>query len=445
MEEKKYPTIVIIGAGLSGLATAYFLSKHKVPYLLFEQENEIGGLCRTVKVNDFRFDYTGHLLHTSHDETRTVVKELLGKNCNRCVRDSWIFSSGVFTRYPFQSHTFGLPRRIQKACVFGYLDAYMKQRTPEQAAAYPPHDFVSWVLLHFGKGIAEHFMFPYNKKLWATDIKKLTTHWLKGYVPQPNLSDVINGAFEDTRDEGGYNAAFYYPKHGGIQTLITRMREQIAIAPTCNARVQAVNYKSKEIVVNGKKQQYDFLVSSAPLKMFAEEIVTNAPRHIKRAAHRLAYNRVFNLNLGVGRTVSEKHWIYFPEKQFCFYRVGFNSNFGNDSAPSGMSALYTEVSCAHDVKPDDARHVAHTVVRDLIKADILSKHDVIKAMKVFHIAPAYVLYDTHRETSVGDILSFFGKQNILCVGRYGRWEYSAMEDAILDGKRAARAILQRMG
>lgn len=443
MEEKKYPTIVIIGAGLSGLTTAYFLSQHNVPYILLEQENEIGGLCRTVTVNNFRFDYTGHLLHTSHDETRTLIHELLGKNCNRCVRDSWIFSSGVFTRYPFQTHTFGLPRTIQRACIFGYLDAYIKQCTANPT--YPPRDFVSWVMLHFGKGIAEHFMFPYNKKLWATDIKKLTTHWLKNYVPQPNLSEVIHGAFEDTIDEGGYNAAFYYPKYGGIQTLITRLNAHLTIAPTCNARVEAVNYKSKEIVVNGKKQQYDFLVSSAPLKMFTEDMVTNAPRRIKRAAHRLAYNRVFNLNLGIGRTVSEKHWIYFPEKQFCFYRVGFNSNFGNDSAPTGMSALYTEVSCAHDVQPENTRHIAHMVIRDLIKAGILSKHDMIKAMKVLPIAPAYVIYDAHRETSVSDILSFFDKQNILCIGRYGRWEYSAMEDAILDGKRAARALLQRMG
>ena len=53
--------ILIVGAGLAGLSTAYHLSG--LPYRLYEREQEVGGLCRSYKKDGFTFDYTGHLLH----------------------------------------------------------------------------------------------------------------------------------------------------------------------------------------------------------------------------------------------------------------------------------------------------------------------------------------------------------------------------------------------
>ena len=56
--------IVIAGAGLTGLSTAYHLEKNKFDdFEIYEKENEVGGLCRSVKQDGFTFDYTGHLLH----------------------------------------------------------------------------------------------------------------------------------------------------------------------------------------------------------------------------------------------------------------------------------------------------------------------------------------------------------------------------------------------
>ena len=50
--------IAIIGAGLAGLSTAYHLKKD---YSIYEQEHEVGGLCKSYTIDGFTFDYTGHL------------------------------------------------------------------------------------------------------------------------------------------------------------------------------------------------------------------------------------------------------------------------------------------------------------------------------------------------------------------------------------------------
>jgi len=68
-------------------------------------------------------------------------------------------------------------------------------------------------------------------------------------------------------------------------------------------------------------------------------------RSIDEAAEGLRCVSVYNVNLGVAQEkVSDKHWIYFPEQEFPFYRVGFPTNFSPSLGPPGCSSLYVEVS-----------------------------------------------------------------------------------------------------
>ena len=58
--EQRKNGIVILGAGLAGLSTAYHL---KYGYTLFEKELEPGGLARSIYQDGYIFDYDGHLLY----------------------------------------------------------------------------------------------------------------------------------------------------------------------------------------------------------------------------------------------------------------------------------------------------------------------------------------------------------------------------------------------
>jgi phytoene dehydrogenase-like protein len=64
--------ILIVGAGLAGLSTAYHLSE--TPYRLYEREMEVGGLCRSYRKDGFTFDYTGHLLHFRQPQIKALVE-----------------------------------------------------------------------------------------------------------------------------------------------------------------------------------------------------------------------------------------------------------------------------------------------------------------------------------------------------------------------------------
>ena len=116
--------VVVLGGGLAGLSTLWHLQKAgHTDCHLFEKESRLGGLTRSDFLNGFTFDYTGHLLHFRDESVKKLVADLLGENLHQVVRNSWIFSNGVYTRYPFQTNLFGLPRSVIKECILGFIKA----------------------------------------------------------------------------------------------------------------------------------------------------------------------------------------------------------------------------------------------------------------------------------------------------------------------------------
>ena len=72
-------SVVILGAGLTGLSTAYHLEQNNFyDYAIFEREAVVGGLCRSETSAGFTFDYTGHLLHVNDAYFKDFLDEVMG-------------------------------------------------------------------------------------------------------------------------------------------------------------------------------------------------------------------------------------------------------------------------------------------------------------------------------------------------------------------------------
>jgi hypothetical protein len=63
----KHP-VIIVGAGLAGLAAAYTLHQANIPFMLLEQNSDIGGRVRTITKNGFRIDLGFQVLLTAYSE-----------------------------------------------------------------------------------------------------------------------------------------------------------------------------------------------------------------------------------------------------------------------------------------------------------------------------------------------------------------------------------------
>ncbi len=56
--------VVIVGAGPAGLTAAYLLSQQGARVTVLEGDNTVGGISRTVRYKNFRFDIGGHRFFT---------------------------------------------------------------------------------------------------------------------------------------------------------------------------------------------------------------------------------------------------------------------------------------------------------------------------------------------------------------------------------------------
>lgn len=428
--------IIIVGAGLTGLSTAYHLEKKGFfDYKLFEKDSDVGGLCRSVHQDGFTFDYTGHLLHASDPYFQTLISQVVGmEHLNSVIRRSFIYSHNVYTHYPFQINLFGLPAETIAECIEGFV---LKKK------AKPIRSFYDWALYNFGKGIARHFFFPFQKKIFSYDLKKVTSSWTGRFVPSTSLSQMIYGAIKDPAQDQkvGYNAHFYYPKQGGIFFWIEKIAQALVNPIYTDYEVQKIDMKKKIVIFsNGEAEPFDTLISTMPLDHVLEKMEEKSSTNFVQQRENLICNSVVNFNLGVNRPdLSDKHWIYFPESEYPFYRIGFPHNFALKAVPEGCSSLYGEFSFIKRSKHYIANRLNKSIAITKRLLNIDTK-DIITE-KIIQISHAYVIYDFWREKNLQKLLDSLQEHDLYSIGRYGAWKYSSMQEAVLDGKKIAEELV----
>ena len=428
--------IVIIGAGPTGLSAAYHLERKGFhDYALFEKETTTGGLCRSVQHEGFTFDYTGHLLHINDSYVRNFIEHIVGfQHFNTITRRSFVYSQDTYTRYPYQVNLFGLPIETIIECIEGFVQ---RPKRKKKISTFP-----DWVLHNFGSGFAKYFFLSYQKKIFAYDLDKITESWTGRFVPATSLKEIIKGALTDAQEASiGYNAQFFYPKQGGISFWVDKLANTLINPIYTTFQVESIDIKDKVIKFsNGHLESYEQLITTMPLDILLNIIKEPSSSHFKRASSKLLCNKVVNFNLGISRpNFSDKHWIYYPEEKYPFYRVGFNNNFSDSMTPVGCSSLYGEFAYLKESPTTVAQMLKHSL-RETKKVLKITEHDIVTE-KIIHIDHAYVIYDFWREQHLAKIHERLAQYNIYSVGRFGEWKYSSMQEAILDGKKIVDTLM----
>lgn len=425
--------VLVLGAGLAGLSTAFHLQGSGLSVRHVERERHVGGHAVTIEDEGFRFDRTGHLLHLRDDAMRALVLDVLGDDARVVDRRSEVYSSGVYTRYPFQANTFGLPPDVALACVEGFVEAHLKRESGRGGP--PPQNFEEHCLATFGEGIARHFMIPYNSRLWGVSPREITADWCKRFVPVPTLHEVLAGAVGVRGPELGYNARFVYPRRG-IGALPVGLAKRVPPIELGRAPVR-IDFRRREAIFEDEVIVYERLVSTAPLDALGK-LLDDVPADVREAFGRLRCTSLAYLDLAIDGPLGRPfHWIYVPEARFPFYRVGAYSQFSPDVAPAGTSSLYVELASRDPGTLDD---VLPSVAAGLVEMGIIADAARIRFARLRRLDHAYVIFDHAYFPSLAAIEPFLQRANIVSTGRYGGWNYSSMEDALIFGRDAARRV-----
>jgi protoporphyrinogen oxidase len=455
--------VVILGAGLAGLAAAHALDSRDV--LLLERDEEPGGLCRSSREAGFTFDRTGHLLHLRDPEIRRLVLELLPGGWAELHRSAWIASHGTLVPYPFQVNTSSLPLDVRLECLRGFVEAL---RHEQRAPAPPPPaprplapdlpwltvappaapdepSFQDWALRTFGAGFARHFFTPYNEKLWRRPLSQVTADWTSWSIPRPELADVLRGALAGSDKAFGYNPQFLYPREGGIDHLPRALAARLPKGVLrVNAAVASLNAERRRVrLAVGETHEAEAVLVTLPLPTLAR-LTEDLPAELRAAAARLSHISVRVVNLGVRGPAARPgaQWIYVPGQQAPYHRVGLPCTLTPAMAPAGHHSLVAEIAFTPGEAPTPAESAAQTR-RALIAAGLLASERDVVLEQVLDIPEAYVVFDRARREALPALLRWYVERGVLPLGRYGAWDYLSMEDCLRHGRQAAAWVSAR--
>ena len=446
---------VILGGGLCGLSTAHELetSAHE-DYVVLERNDRVGGLTRTSRYDGFSFDHSIHILYPRDERVADLISNvLLKENLRRQERRSFCYSEGVYTEYPYQAHTHGLPPEVILENILGIIEARYGRDTRR-----PPRNFEEWVYAVFGAGIAKNFMIPYNRRVWGWDLKEMGFDWISDRVPVPSIEEVIRGAITEPREKYGRNREFWYPREGGIEALPTALQRRLPPHRVrCGTRVAGIDVAKRELrLAGGEGLGYRRLVSTVPLPSLVGLVEGVLPPAVRNAAAALKANRVHTVNIGLQGTdldtSREMHWVYFPSEETVFHRISFPAAFSPSMAPEGCSSVQAEIteSAQRDLRGAD---LIRETLDGLVRVGLLDARDArpvaeggrVAVAGIITLDPAYIIYDLDHAGNVAVVRDFFAEVGIDARGRFGEWEYFNMDDAILSGIVAAQEVLAEVG
>jgi protoporphyrinogen oxidase len=416
---------LVVGAGITGLATAAALSaKGDEDYLVLEADHEIGGWCKTVKRAGFVWDYSGHFFHFKHREIEQWLRDRMPRQRVLVVdKKSFIAYGGGHIDFPFQKNIHQLPQAEFIDCLH---DLYFARSSDVKRAAAPPErNFKEMLQARFGESICAKFLFPYNEKLYACDLALLDKDAMGRFFPFADLTDIV--ANMKRPDNASYNATFTYPEGGAIEYVRAIASAVRADGIALGEGLVSVDLERRVATTTRRQIRFQRLVSSAPFNRLATMCGLEHDPSV------WAWNKVLVFNFGFdGKGQKGVHWTYYPSRETVFYRVGWYDNILDGDRLS----LYVEIGFPKDAEIDveSARRRALTdLKRERVVTDqhLVAEHSVVLDPAYVHITKGSIA--EHRR-----LTAIMQGHGVWSIGRYGGWTYCAIEDNIVE----ARALVE---
>ncbi len=445
---------VVLGGGLAGLSAGYHLTRAGRRSVVFEADNVLGGLSRTIRTGDFYYDIGGHRFFTKKEHINTLVKELMGDELETVHRRSKIYMRGKFFNYPLSpaNSLFGLG----PATVFKALADYGMSRV---RGLFSKTDIISledWVVLNFGRTMFDIYFKEYSEKVWGIDCDRISQSWVAKRIQGLSLGKAIKNAFFKVagRELPTLADTFFYPEYG-IGRIAERFGEEICNRNQVLTSSGVVRLSHEAGSVTGIRVQNcrdtypvegNEYISTIPLNTLVKMMDPAPPAHVMRAADSLGYRDLLTVSVMVDReNVTDQTWVYIPEKKYLFGRLHEPKVWSSSMAPEGKTLVVVEFFCFRD---DDIwsrtdEELSRITIEGMEELGFFSRDEVL-GTDVLRVSKAYPLFEVGYEEHCRVIYDYLsGFENLHIAGRSGMFQYQNMDHAIESGMEAAESLLNK--
>ena len=445
--------VVIIGAGPAGLTAAYELSRRGVPVTLFEGDQQVGGLARTVEYRGFRFDIGGHRFFTKVPAVAELWHYLLGSDFLTRPRLSRIFFRGRFFAYPLKP--LDTLRKLGPLDSLLILCSYLQRKI---VPIRPESSFEDWVSNRFGRRLYNIFFKAYTEKVWGIPCNELSAQWaaqrIRGLSVRTALLNMIpGGLFQGGSALKTLTERFDYPRLGpGMmwEALADHCRalggnieleSQVSRLFHDGTRITAVEVEQKNdrFVTPASR-----VISTMALKNLILSLSPPPPREIIAAAERLRYRDFLMVALIVNvADIFPDNWIYIHDETVQVGRIQNFKNWSSALVPDqSKSCLGMEYFCfeGDELWCMEDHDLVLLAKRELGVTGLADPGTVVDGT-VVRMPKAYPMYDAGSLEALAmlqDYVEHF--ENIQLIGRNGMHKYNNMDHSMLAALLAVRNI-----
>ncbi len=430
---------LILGAGLAGISTAYFLQQQREGRItLLEKEEKPGGLCRSIRKNGYVYDIGPHILFSKDKEMLNLMLSVLEKK-NDLRRSNQIIHKGRWVQYPFENDLSKLPKEDLEYCINAF------ENNPYEN--YEAANMLQFFLKTFGEGIANCYLRPYNEKIWKYDPAFMNTSMVDR-IPKPTKEEIRRSAAGETVEGYVHQLYFSYPADGGIEAVpngFLKKLEPSRCRVLTGRRVTEIEKKDDGFAVGTEKGERYFakrLISTIPVQELTAAYKA-ASDEVKRHAAGLRYNSIAVAFVKVPYDKCGDNFAFMiADKNIIFHRIS-KMDFLGQAYHRGTEATYmAEVTYR---KGDNISCMSEEALAEKIKEGLAAigfaqKKQDAKIVDISRYEYAYVIYDLAHGENMRAIRRFYEREKIFLNGRFGNFEYWNM-DRIL---RESLTLTQRL-
>ena len=446
--------VVIIGGGITGLSTAWRLINKGFEVKILETDDKVGGLAKTIKVDDYHFDIGPHSFFSEDKEVFNLIMSLFkGEESampysKRTVK---MWFRNKYVDYPLSAKSvlfqMGIMSPILSFLSFAksYIKNIIVKKDPNKLLTVE-----DWAINNFGKYLFLNFFKPYTEQFWKIPTSELSHR----VIPSSRKMDfaktlkhlLINKYLELSKREPGKlslvqrdSLPSYYPKKG-----FGEIGERIAKVVKENNTEIYFNEEVKEIEItdenkfitktDNKSFKSDYLISTIPINTIFLKFNPKPNLHTLLESSKLEY-----LSLVLVYLITKRKNVI--NCQYCYYidrpynRISEMNNFSNDSSPDNENILSVEISC---LKGSDLWNLSKNEIYDLcmksIEKDKILKKEDIEDFKVIKVPSVYPIYRKDYEKYLNKTNEYLSKiENFSSIGRQGQFYYGDIDQMVRIG------------
>src|SRR5688500_1037179 len=310
--------VIVAGGGPAGLTAAYLLAKKGHPVTVLESDDIVGGISRTARYKEFRFDIGGHRFFTKITPVQKIWEELLGDEFIEVPRLSRIHYNGRFFHYPLKAGNAlaGLGPYQAAMIILSYAKARLRPHPVEE-------NFEQWVSNRFVATLYRIFFKTYTEKLWGLPCTEIRAEWAAQRIQGLSLMRAILSATSLQKRAIHIKSLierFRYPRLGpgqmweraadrigqlGGQVL---MQHRVSRYHLHDGAARAVTVDTPE---GPRRMEAEHFISTIPLRSLVRSMDPAPSTAVSDAGEKLAYRDFILVALILDReNIFPDNWIY---------------------------------------------------------------------------------------------------------------------------------------